>query len=410
MEQSVKIIFGEKVVGDDTIEIQLIFEYNNGSSIVEKTAEDVRVKITNYGNLELQFDMNDYLLVPSSYHLQIGDLDNYLENKVFSPNEYNLEITCKVFINSELEFEGKHTEESILYDDKHLDLEFTSNTNILFETMLFDSSGGSKNPIGLGSGVGNSSSLNEAIHDCYRLINSNIVFEVNHDWNYYGITHYVTGTQKTLYDGTWSELYTNYDEFYNGESLGDTLIALAKRKFAFTGVVNNSNAFFQKLYYYNENNLQSLNIKKCIRGIGYPKLLYVATKNADGSVLFELPDKESYINVSDKSLEIPITWIPGQVTNDWIFRNGDYYYTEQMKDNILGSTFYPPYEIQPRLHYHHRNTNVKNWLDTLIHKGLSVNYLKNFHYENRKYQILSLNKLIEAGTTNIEALYLGEVT
>lgn len=413
MAQSVQITFPNQYYAEGKyVQFIMTLDYNNYTSIVPYNASYYNLIIEQYGNVELKFNIDDYLLVPSSFSIQIGDMDNNLEDLLFH-NEANakLEVTGKLYINGSLEFEGKHIPESLKYSSNRvIGIDFKSNTDILNETYLTDSAGSSKNPLSLGTGLANTSSYKTAIHNAYKLINSSIELVVNHNWLYYGDTHYVSGTNYQISDGTFDELYTDSDQFYYGSTLADTLKEQAKRKFAFTGCINNSKAFFTRLYYYSSSNLQTLTVKKYTRGYGLPNLTYVASKTVSpGNIIHELPDADAYNAIMGKSLELNLAIEPDENYDGWIYRGGKYYYIEKINDPLLDSSFYYVGFLLPTLHYNYRGKQIYNILDSFTIDGLDVDYLKNFNYDGRKYQILNMAKQITTGTTIIDALYLGSV-
>lgn len=390
------------------VQFVLDVDYNNYTNLVPYNASKYDLKILKYGSTKLQFNIDDYFLVPSNFSITLGDAHNNFENILFPDEDSDLELTGKLYLNGVLEFEGKHIPEKLSYNsNRDINIEFKSNTDILNETFLLDSAGAEKNPLNLLDGVTNSSSFKTAVHNAYKFIDPNIELYFNHNWIFYGDTHYVNQTNYQISDGTFDELRTQKSSFYSGENLADTLKYNAKKKFAFTGCVNNKKAFFQRLYYYNFSNLQTINVLAYNRGIALPNLTYAASKNLSGGIIHELPDADAYNTISGKSMEMTLDIEIGQNYNGWIYRSGKYYYIEKIKDPLLSSDFYLIGYLLPELHYFYRRKAIFNRLDKFTADGLEVDYLKNFIYNNRKYQILSMEKVISEGVTLIEALYLG---
>lgn len=410
MMQSCTIIFERGDVFATKLEIELTIDYQNYTNFVPVNPDNERLLITDYGYTDLRFDIDDYMLAPKVYNLAISDFNSFLKEKLFPNEHYNLKVVCKVYLDGILEFEGSTIPNGIIYNDgsEVCSFRFSSNTDILNTTLLYNSSGAEKNPLNLQNGVAYTEPLNDIVHKCYKLINPEIELIVNHNWIYYGDTHYIGAQNYQVNDGNWSELYASKDNFYYGESLGDSLRNLAMKKFAFTGCINNSKAFFQRLFYYDENNLQDVKVLNASIELG-SVLEYVATKNNQGNVIYELPDSDSYTNLPDNSLEISVDWEPGDNYNGWIFRDGKYYYIEQIKDPMFSESFYTFSHLLPELHYNYRSKLLFNRIVKFEVFGLNIDYLKNFLYKNGKYQILGLRKNISEGYSEIEALYLGDL-
>lgn len=385
------------------VQFILVIDYNDYSSIVPYNSSQYELKIMKYGNVKLQFDIDEYLLVPSEFSIKISDVKNNFEDIIFPNENANLEITGKLYINDVLEFEGIHIPEQLSYNsNREIDIVFKSNTNILNETMTVDSAGTQKDVASIGGGA----KLETVIHNCYKLVNSSIDLQVNHDWDYYEESYLseVTGSS-TIYN--WDDLYTSKAKFYTEDNIADCLKSLAKRKFSFTGMVNNSKAFFTHLYYYNSSNLQTLSVKAYKKGIAQPTIDYVVAKNTNGTILFELPDADTYTTVPGKYLDYQMNiWYNGSPILDYVYYNGAYHTVAIIKSDTLGTIYYH-YEVALRLHYHYRNKPLYNRVDTFVVWGLDVDYLKNFNYDSCKYQILSMEKRIGEGVTVIEALFVG---
>lgn len=412
-----KITFPEFYVWGDSLQYILRINYTTDGlgGIYELNAEDLNLSINKYGKLITDYRLDERLLIPSQIEITFNDFDGEIESRIF--DEDITDITVEIYLNGSAIYKAGYIETPLTSkpDEGTITIGFSSNTNILNTTMVKDREGNLVYPVDFSDlliTVTGASipvvKVTDAIKRMYELINSEIEFEHYQDWIFYGIYETVDERQYTIEDATFDELYVKPSTmFYGCETLGDVLRKMAERFFCKTGLVNNSNAFFRKLYYYNSSNLQDITIVKRTKDFPYNTITYLASKDAYGNVAVEFPDADAYTTNEDDYIETLYTW---DADDYYIVRSNTAYKVQGAKDPANGVyTFYEFSYLSSQQLYEKRSARKYNREDEHTVKGINVDYIKNYIDGNIKYEINTMIRDFDNWTTTLNSNYVGEI-
>jgi len=389
------ISFPEVLLWDDAIKVDFeIYFVENPQHTTMLIAKDRRMLVVDYGELKLQYEIDEYFLTPQNYSLRISDYEQNLESLIFPKYFDNVIVDVHVKINNVEEFNGRWIPEQTDYDmnKKELQIVFSSNTDIINKTMLIDSNGNKKNPLNLDNSI---HKIKEMILKSYQLISSQINLDFSHDWLFEA-----EYSGQVISNGNWDEFSSYKQQFYIGETLGDALKNIAKATFSITGAISNSKAFFKKLY--SQGELITLGkVLEHRKNYRYNKITYSNSLAPDGSVAYEVPDSNAYTNVNGEYVSVKWDW--GQ---RYIVRGGVNYLVSAVNEpSITGNE--PQQNIIAKLHYNRRSKLKYNRVDEFVVKSLNVDFAKSFEFENERFQIISLRKNLNNGYSTVLGLYLG---
>lgn len=297
--------------------IQLIMSFGHAIGADRNwNAADYDLKVLSYGQRKVNYDLEDGLIIPSQVHHIIADPSGVIEEMVFGTSALaNVtgrfgEITIK--INGVVEFIGNILEDTVEYNESTKTLEYSASPkiDIINKTFLYDKNGDALNPFGKVEGGGSVQSLAGILEDVYGLVNSAISFPssliIDHLWKFRGIRSDFNGNVIEDIDVAELEVTTNnfyFDNTFSLKSCGDLLRKLAIDWGACTGMLSNGKAFFKKLFYYNGDDVQIVNVHSFKKGYGYSLIDYVAITNYYASTVYELPSHDAYTEAEGRYLE-----------------------------------------------------------------------------------------------------------
>lgn len=426
----------QKVNETDTLQLQLIFNVDLVGSDVSYSTQEKGIRVLSWGESTCQYDLEDAFLVPGLYSFKLGDKEGYLKSLLRGTDSLALATskTVKVILklNGTNEFSGFAQEDSIHYDFGSRELQITADPNIAMinKRKLYDDD---SNPYtSLFPAVQYNENefypILELITDIYRIVNPDLEeITTNVDLIFSGQAFDL----RQLFDGRFDELIIKAKKFYFSNTpgisnAGDILRQLALNFGCFTGMINYDKVFFQKLFFYDSTNLQTLGrvLKHSFRYM-YSTLDYIkivghidgynypleATAGEDNAVEGKFLKKElvsvwfnnqNFLN-DPTGLEVKMRINRGDTEID-----GDYIVYLSV-DPGLDSTPRDAIELVKDYWWKWRG-DIKNCsADIFVVQGIHYDFLKSFNYENSKYQILSLKKNYAQNTSEIEAIYLGEL-
>jgi hypothetical protein len=300
-------IFGESqsvgalISGGDRALLTIALTIEGTGSNSTTLASAVGLYIHSYGKTRLAYDYDNYYLVPKEYEFSLYDPNNILTDLLFDgANADNvnknffvrLELKYKGAANYEEEFSGNVIPEMIEEPDRLnnvLTFSAVPDTNIINQSLIyskewdaasFDAANGREsswplNPLELAfNKVGSASKwdwikIKDVITKIFKLVNPSVNVNYYQNWIFYGSTgpeYPIPILQK--YDLTFDDLIADHNHI--GGIFGSTMLAdLIKncgdllKMYAFefgamAGMISNSKAFFKQVFYFDENNVQTI--------------------------------------------------------------------------------------------------------------------------------------------------------
>lgn len=425
-------------VGSDTVQLKLLFNIAiDGISEILDT-KSIGVKIKDWGEFSMKYDLEDALLVPALYSFSLYDSKGYIDNLLFGfdsvASATSKTVETQLFINGTLEFDGYFEEDQIIQDDGDMSINISASPliDILNKTSLFDDSGNPINPMNFNTY--NVMPFTDAITKAYQLVNPNISLDIQHDWDFQG----VRSSDGSLLDGIkLSELsvyaqkliYPPVNSNFSVSGVGDFLKLLTFNFCGFTGMLSYDKAFFKKLLHYDASNLQTLgSIYGHKKFYKYQLLDYVkitADCGVDSSSKRVLASHEcgdpKKSNIADKTLirSVPFGFYYDNSSNSYqtqtmaSVNRGDpnedgAYYVYRVRDPLVLSGQYSGlHEVAAEFWYYFRNSMQKLRIDEFTINDLKPSFTKDFNEYGLKFQILSMTKKIGIAQTVIDAVCLG---
>lgn len=417
-----QIAFPERTVFNDTVQLTLTIQYGDDlTSPTSYNADEIGLNIKSYGDLLLEYALDEFLLTPANFDIIISDRDGVLADHLFRDDFNIMKATCELKINGSSDFNGSLVDDSITFNEgtKELSLSFSSDSNKINEITLYDADDVAKNPLGLGlerySSINNNedetlTKIDIMLGKIFSLVDPNIETTIYHDWLFGGIT---PGNRPRTFTNIYVENYAWFNNPDNKRLLGELLKNVAKTFFAQAIIPSNSKAYFRKLYYYTSYGLQSVTVLNRIKNYKYHKISYSDARNTfgttDGTIVFQHPDSSAYTEVIGDYVSYSHIWEAYYMEKstfvdfEYVYYVNDPLYTGEVQE------YYQWQEIISKLMYYYRSKTYFNRVDAFKLKGLDYNYINNFNYDGSKYQILGMRKVLSEGTTDVEALYLGDV-
>jgi|GEM_PF-1699083 len=127
--------------------------------------------------------------------------------------------------------------------------------------------------------------IKNIIRDIYRLVNPDIDYpdglDIIHDWQFKGerldgTTTYLNNISFVELNQVVDRLY--FDNSYGISNCGDVLRSLAQDWASFTGLMSYNKAFFKRLFQYNQNNLQAVEVLEWKKNYKYSLLDYITVE------------------------------------------------------------------------------------------------------------------------------------
>ncbi len=303
MSYKTTITFPAQKINDvDTIQLILEFTHNLTGTDRNWNAVDYGLRVIDYGKREASYDLEDAFLVPGTTSMLLGDPQGVLDNLLFGADSIAVATDKKVKVTKKIngvsKFIGNMIEDTVPFDDGTATLSFTASPKIdvINKRMIYDAEGIVElNPLELTEA--NYYPLVHILEKIYQLVNPEIAFsngslEVIHNWQFQGEREIIgVGPDGCiLNDISFTDLQTRttplfFDNSYGISNLGDVLRKISIDWCAFTGMISDNKAFFKRLFYYDENNLQTVKVENRIKNYKYGLIDYVKLNcvfNLDG--------------------------------------------------------------------------------------------------------------------------------
>ena len=279
------------------------FDYT--APTINRVASTEGLHVKSWGKCETSYDLEDALLTSSEMAFVVMDEKGVLDTWFFGTDTVSTSATKRakvtVIYNSltktnETVFVGYVSEDSIISDVGTLLINFSadSSTDIINKKMVYDSGQATPELNPFGKTANTWYTFIEYLEDIFQLVDSTITYAgsgltISHDWKFSGNEN---GTG-AIYNGInlW-ELLLNSDPIYLTNTIGVNNCGDILKKFAFdfcafTGIYKGK-AFFNKLFYYDSTNLQTVTVLKQTKGYRYSLIDYVrVTTHATGDVVYE---------------------------------------------------------------------------------------------------------------------------
>jgi len=491
--------------GSTYLKLWIIFEHDDTGTDRNWYTYDKNILVEDWGTISWNYDLDQLLLVPGRCVLKLSDLDSVLFNLFFGIDAIGLitdkRAKIKIYRNTTLVFSGKIAEDAIDYDvaNYKVEIQAFSDLDLLNKTMVYDEDGASLNPLSYSdSTYYNTVNL---IHEIYKEVDSSIALTVKHTWDFYGLKNTAPGDFR-LYDIDFTEIkqnshYLYFDTSRGITSLGDALKKLAMDWGCFTGLLNDEEAFFSKIFYYDPDDLQSLgrvlshrvqykfNLKEYVKikvlGVSAyytegnyleieDKILtrdetivffycdafnrtFIGTSGTDVYADINRPDNFVFYDIYDTDMSIgdiysnngsefkivtkqppylvmlkssgtndptssgDLVKVSGTGTTPLTYSNvfeldGVDFEIYRAVDEYAGITTSNGYDFGRllALYWYKYRGNIENCrVDKFIVGGINYHLLKCFNYDGKKYQPISLKLNLAKYTSEIEAIYLGEL-
>jgi len=412
-------------------DLKIIFQVDSDGSNSVVDGEDLGIKVADWGTSRIAVDLDNAFLVPGNATLKLFDAKSYLFAKFFQTTgilKNNIRVSLNVsYPDGQSESEqlyGGVVDDSVDYDesDKSITFDVASLNDLLNQTSLIYSSGGAANPLNYNLGaVSPYVKLKTLILDIFKIVNPSTLtppyLNFSHDWENF----YYVNEATDEYDGAFDDVYFKYTDnlfssgFNWGDSLGEVLRRIGKTYFAMTGMIGSRNAFFNKLFYYDVDNVQE--VPKAHRhkiGIKYHLLKYTCAKNGS-STTKEYPNTDSFTNASGEFLQVDYNAMDFRIKKEstyYVTYGGNCYDPATPFDPVHpGMGMDEPYKLSARLWYLHRGreNGLNGRVDSFTFPTIDLDFNKNFAYDGGKYQIIEMTKYHSQLKTDIVALYLGEL-
>ncbi|RJP64403.1 MAG: hypothetical protein C4539_14585 [Ignavibacteriales bacterium] len=280
----------------DTMQCILEFTVNVPGDDIETDADDIALKILEWGDKTIEYDLENAIALPGEMSLKISDPQGFLDNLLFESENIDIQGLVTIKLNGDEEFSGHIIEDGIDSDEGQFTITFDAapKTDVINKRMVYNDESTALNPFSYTSS--SYYSIVTILEDIFSLVNSSISYsggslEIIHDWEFYGLKESIN---VPLMDIVLEELYQLIDPLYFDSSfglstVGDVLKKLALDWCSFAGMVSYNKAFFKKLFYYNPDNIQTVNVKKHRKGYRYGLIDYVkvTTNISDPSEPYE---------------------------------------------------------------------------------------------------------------------------
>lgn len=424
----------ESIGTGDTLQLIMYFTTDGGAE--NYNAEDVGLYVTDYGETNISYDIDDPLLTPMQWSFRLMDKDQWIQPYLFPEIDDGIDpkALIELYLNGVLEFKGHLTEDNIEYSegDREVVLTAIPQTDVLNRTMLYDVDGNPNNPF-LYDPQGYYWIV-RLIEDAYKLVDSSISYSggtlkvehswgVDKGWNFIG---YETGTptpspptgDSNIFG--FIELYTSiYHYFFSQESYsikspGDLLKKLAYHYGCFTGMIHEGLAFFKKVftpsatqqlgtindrvYKYKFSLLDWIRFKLTLTSLNY---------EAGTETLMENRYKDEFIM---DQFWIKSTPIPAQgwtVLRAYYNSKTFYIFGVQDRENNPPTYVFGDHgQIMANFWYEKRSDLIKSRIISFDVSGVNYDFLKDFIDQGKTYQILGMKKQFKDAKTIIDAVRL----
>lgn len=425
-----------KVITGDIVKLTMVLTRNDGQFSDTPTLDPRAngIEIAEIGEQEWSYDIEEFLLVPGMLSFTLLDVNLTLHNYFFSlPYNRRAQVTMEVkWIDRsylyaawtaagafQKEFVGYVLEEDVDRDWFEKELFFTCapQTNILNEIELYDSGGGSLNPLGY-TGSPYWKYIKDVLLDIFKKVNPDLVagdLTLEHDWNF-KIFDIPSGTYISdipIDDVEIRAQYLFFDSTKGLKNLGDCLRSLAIDFCAMTGMVDQDRPFFKKLFTATS---EFGTLKKVLdfRNIFKQQTLrYI--KTTFGADSYEKPGSSAYTTyagayMSRDCLYIAKNYPSTPVTLRGHGGGGGTGEVDSIKDlAISGSSFWESLKLIAEFWWKRRSTADGCRTDYFMLPFLRYDFTKTFDWGGKVYQPLLLRRIWSEGVTEIEAIITADV-
>lgn len=139
MSYTIEVASESYVVGTASVQIKIAFVVDDTGSNLSYTFLQKGIKVLRSGSIKWTYNIEEPLLVPGEFSLELGDMQGYLK-ELFFDNSYTLKNPyVAVYINSNLKYKGNVIEDSVSWDfgDKTISFKVSCNTDILNKQPVF---------------------------------------------------------------------------------------------------------------------------------------------------------------------------------------------------------------------------------------------------------------------------------
>lgn len=442
----------------DEIKLTITFTINATGTDELIHTEEENVFINDYGSLEWEYDIENFVLIPGFLDIKISvpEVSSFAKRFFnYDTEEFDktdrqalvvLEIRYSGTPDYVTEFKGHIIEDSITYnpDTTYLGFSAAPKTDILFKQMLWDLSDPplALNPLGylVISSLGYTYfyKLTKIIEDIYKLVDPAAVCEFYHDWIYkgkyystnpgiyhsegyiewpYGLAGY-DPTPEEISDIVFGEIYEDIDPLFFSQALGlrtlgEVLKKLAQDWCAITGMINEGKAFFKKLFAVDEAQVYDLNEDTYIdfeKQYKFGLISYVKCKTPIETTPYEQGtftelegsyiDTESLLGIYEDGT--------GYHTHVLAYKNSKIYSVTAVKDVSVEDAFIPYGDLFTKFHFNFRSSMKNTRIDPIVTPGLNHSVIQNPRFKGVIYQPIRLKKIFETKNprTEIDGLYL----
>ncbi len=313
------IEFPVQTVNYDTT-IQLIIEFTSpgvSGDDVTYDADDLNLRVLSWGKMTIDYDLESAVAMPGIISLKIGDPGGVLEDYLFDNADVNIQGLVSIKLNDAIDFVGRIMEDSVEYDcaRKEVSFEAAPRTDYINNTNLYKDFQGSIvniNPFGYSS-ENERVSIVSLLESIFNLADTSISYptslKIFHDWSFAAVRETYGGFEGSI---SFEELKLTarniaFNQSIGISTVGDLLKLLAVEFGCFAGLVCEGKAFFKKLFYFNPDNLQTVNVyahKKCYR---YGLIDYVEVKVTESipgaSPYAYAPSADAFTDQSDRFIK-----------------------------------------------------------------------------------------------------------
>lgn len=282
----------ETIKTGDTLQLIIEFTHDGTGSNRVWDAYDYGMKVTKWDKLEMSYDIEDALMVPASFSLELSDSDGELDGLFFGDSTVNIaaDKQAKVTIkhNGTAIFSG-HIIEDTIFSNPHIEkIKFKAapKTDMINKRMVF---GESNETLWATANSYVSTSklklIDELLLHIYQLANSSLTagdIDVFHDWEFKGAVVLDTGQQYffeaigfDIENVKQSATPIFFSNIFGLSNCGDVLRKIAVDYCAFTGMLSLDRPFFKKMFSYDASNLQTVTVLKHEKGYRYGLIDYV---------------------------------------------------------------------------------------------------------------------------------------
>jgi hypothetical protein len=443
---------GLAVAGNHKIRLSLAFTVVAAGTNSTRFCTDYGLYVKSHGSLNIGRELDDNLLTVGQYSFSIHDSQDYLYDLLFDTAElYDRKalVTLEVAYSSApstyvMRFSGNLVT-PIDYDPDSKTFEFVASprTDQLKSIVLHDDSAErlAYNPLNYtittySGAKGKTYSLFtdnkkivDVIHDCFKKINASCSLTVQHSWDFISTKDSTAYSINDLYVGITTALHPNWlgqtfgtgNVFYNIENLDDLVKKVAFAFFSMIGMLDNNRVIIKELFVYNSGNTQTLGtVKKFKKSYKTDPIDHVMItsrlygKNIDNASGYD--EKFSKIfygrgktntrkgaNVIDEQI---VFWQDATVGNGYsdlfMLIGGTPYAIESVSRTDRRSGLFAQFLASS--YYLLRQQNGETKVDSITAQGIGYDFMKDFAYGGRGYQILSMTEYFDKNETEFDAI------